>query len=255
MIGGPAAARSTMDVGSEEWQRALRLDDADLPVAIISEGSWWRQQRTSWRLGTLDDVRELAFPDIFLGKWHNRPVAYCCAYGAPRAVEIVHLFGCLGAALAVQIGTCGSLQGELRPGDIVVPDVAVCQEGIAAIYGAVDRTYADPEWSDRARSLLTARDHTVHDGTNLTWFSIFAQSGAMVEAWHDAGYLSVDMETATTLAVSRYFDMPAVSMLVVWDDLLAGRSFLDPLTPTQQESLDRSNKAVFEVALELVDAL
>lgn len=93
-------------------------------------------------------------------------------------MEIIHLSGCLGAALAVQIGTCGSLQGELRPGDIVVPDVAVCQEGIARIYGAGDRTQADPEWSDQTRSLLAARDHTVHNGTNLTWLSIFTQSGA-----------------------------------------------------------------------------
>ncbi len=255
MTGESFAARSTMDMRSEEWQRALRLDDADLPVAIISEGSWWRQQRTRWRLSALSNVRELAFPDIFLGRWHDRPVAYCCAYGAPRAVEIIHLFGCLGAALAVQIGTCGGLQGELRPGDIVVPDLAVCQEGIARIYGAGDYTQADPEWSDRARSLLATRDHTVHNGANLTWFSIFAQSGAMVEAWHDAGYLSVDMETATTLAVSRYFDMPAVSMLVVWDELLVGRSFLDPLTANQQQSLERGNEAVFEVALDLVDAL
>lgn len=48
MIREPSAARWTMDMRSEEWQRALRLADADLAVAIISEGSWWRQQRTGW---------------------------------------------------------------------------------------------------------------------------------------------------------------------------------------------------------------
>ncbi|GBD84046.1 purine nucleoside phosphorylase DeoD-type [bacterium BMS3Abin02] len=255
MSDNSSAARSILDMSPDEWQRALRLDDDDLPVAVISEGSWWREQRTGWRLGALDGVRELAFPDMFLGRWRDRPVVYCCAYGAPRAVEVVHLFGSLGARLAIQIGTCGGLQGRLQTGDVVVPDVAACQEGIARIYGAGEHTLANPEWSDRARSMLTTRDHTVHKGTNLTWFSIFAQSGAMVEAWHDAGYLSVDMETATTFAVSRYFDMPAVSMLVVWDDLLQGRSFLDPLEPSAQQKLDDANEAVFEVALDLVQAL
>lgn len=255
MSGNSSPARSIMDMSPDEWQRALQLDENDLPVAVISEGSWWREQRTKWRLGALDHVRELAFPDMYLGRWRGRPLVYCCAYGAPRAVEVVHVFGSLGARLAIQIGTCGGLQGRLQPGDIVVPDVAVCQEGIAQIYGAADQTKADIQWSQRARSMLEARDHTVHNGTHLTWYSIFAQSGSMVEAWQASGYLSVDMETATTLAVARYFDMSAVSMLVVWDELLQGRSFLDPLEPAQQQRLDRGNEAVFEVALDLVDAL
>jgi purine-nucleoside phosphorylase len=61
------------------------------------------------------------------------------------------------------------------------------------------------------------------------------------------------METATTYAVARYFNMPAVSMVVVWDDLTRGRRFLDPLPPGGQEALDRSNQVIFEVALELAE--
>jgi len=249
------AVRSIMDLTAPEWQRTLGLADADLPVAVISEGTWWREQRTKERLALLDDVQELPFPDMFIGRWHGKPVAYCCAYGAPRAVEVVHLFGCLGADLAVQIGSCGGLQGELVPGDIVVPDEAVCEEGVARIYGSGDRVSADPRWSERARTLLTKRDHVVHGGTNLTWYSIFAQDGRMIEAWHEAGYLSIDMETATTLAVARHFEMSAVSMLVVWDELLRGRSFLDPLEPPHQLEFDRSYEAIFSTALELVDTL
>lgn len=249
------AFRSIMDLTASEWQGALDLADADLPVAVISEGTWWREQRTKERLALLDDVQELPFPDIFVGKWHGKPVAYCCAYGAPRAVEVAHLFGSLGAELAVQIGSCGGLQGTLAPGDIVVPDTAVCEEGVARIYGSGDQVRSTPQWSDTARALLANQGHVVHGGTHLTWYSIFAQDGRMVESWHEAGYLSVDMETATTLAVARHFDMAAVSMLVVWDELLRGRSFLDPLEPAQQREFDRSYEAIFATALQLVDGL
>ena len=255
MNGEAAAVRSIMDLTAEEWQAALGLADADLPVALISEGTWWREQRTKERLALLEDVQELPFPDIFLGKWHGKTVAYCCAYGAPRAVEVAHLFGILGADLAVQIGSCGGLQGGLAPGDIVVPDLAVCEEGIARIYGSGDRVPASPQWTDATRALLTKRGHKVHGGDNLTWYSIFAQDGRMVESWHNAGYLSVDMETATTLAVASHFDMAAVSMLVVWDELLRGRSFLDPLEPAHQAEFDRSYEAIFATALELIDEL
>ena len=233
--------RSIMDLTADDWQAALDLKDHELPVAMISEGTWWREQRTQERLALLDQVRELPFPDIFVGRWKGKPVAYCCAYGAARAVEVAHLFGSLGARLAVQIGSCGGLQGQLEPGDVVVPDEAVCREGIARLYGAGDSVAADAPWSARARSLLTERGHRTHDGTHLTWYSIFAQNGSMVEAWHNAGYLSVDMETATTLAV--------------WDELLRGRSFLDPLAPDHQRAFDSAYGDLFAVALQLVDEL
>lgn len=75
----------------------------------------------------------------------------------------------------------------------------------------------------------------------------------MVEDWHNSGYMSVDMETATTLAVARSFGMDAVSMLVVWDELLRGRSFLDPLEPDHQRAFDSAYSDLFAIALQLVD--
>lgn len=243
--------KSLMEITADEWLQAMNLPAEDIPDAVIIEGSWWRQQRTDWRLGYLHDVRELEFPDIFWGRYKDKKIVFCMAYGAPRAVEIIHLFGILGTKLAVQIGTCGGLQSHLRPGHIVVPDMAIAREGVAHLYGTVEAAPGTPVWLDNAQSALEKREHTVHRGTHLTWSSIFAQNGQMIDEWHRSGYLSVDMETATTYAVSRHFKMDALSMLVVWDDLTRGRSFLDPLTDDEMAALNRANESVFEVALEM----
>ncbi len=77
----------------------------------------------------------------------------------------------------------------------------------------------------------------------------------MMASWHQAGLLSVDMETATTLGVAAHLGVPALSLLVVWDDLTRGKRFLDPMTEAESAALDRANKSVFEVALELTDQL
>jgi uridine phosphorylase len=207
-----------MEISAAEWLAALRLPQADIPDIVIVEGTWWRAERTAWRLSYLEDVRELAFPDIFFGRWQGRKVIYCCAYGAPRTVEIIHLFGLLGAQLAVQIGTCGGLQPHLQTGDIILPTTALCREGVAHYYGTPESVDAAPAWVARAQEWLIQRGHTTYTGAHLTWSALFAQDAALVERWHAAGYLAVDMETATTLAVSRYFGMAALSMLVVWDD-------------------------------------
>lgn len=249
------AFKSIMEITSEEWLSALRLSQEDVPDAVIVEGSWWRQQRTDWRLSYLEDVRELAFPDMFWGRWKNKKVAFCCAYGAPRTVEVIYLFCKLGAKLAVQIGTCGGLQTHLQTGDIILPKVAIGRDGVAHLMGAVEGSMADEVHLEKAKKHLEARQHRTHTGPHLTWSALFAQDGHMVEIWHHAGYLSVDMETATTYATAAYHRASAVSMLVVWDDLTRGRSFLDPLPEESQAELDRANESVYEVALELIETI
>jgi len=250
-----STAKSIMEISKAEWLDALQLTKAAVPEAVIVEGSWWRQQRTDWRLSYLTDVKELPFPDIFLGEWRGVRVAYCCAYGAPRAVEIIHLFSQLGARLAIQIGTCGGLQPGLNPGDIIVPTVAIARDGVAHLYGGQEEIRSDPLSSANARSALSERGINVHQGIHLTWSSIFAQDRRLIETWRLTGYLSVDMETATTLATASYFGVPALSMLAVWDDLIQGKSFLDPLAQDEQNALDASNQAVYEVALQLVEMI
>jgi len=243
--------KAVMDLGRDEWMAALGIAEADVPHAVILEGSWWREQRTAWRLSRLEDVRELAFPDMFLGYRQGRPVVYSCVYGAPRAVEPAHLFGLLGTPRMVMIGTCGALHAGLSTGDVVVPSVAVAREGVAHLYGASDTVEADPSLSGLGRRRLMERNIRAADSLHLSWVSIFAQSGAMVAEWRDRGYGSVDMEAATLYAVARSSGFAATALLVVWDQLDQDRSFLDPLTEEQQARLDAANEAVFDVALSI----
>ena len=243
--------KAVMDLGRDEWMAALGIPEADVPHAVILEGSWWREQRTDWRLSRLEDVRELAFPDMFLGYRQGRPVVYSCVYGAPRAVEPAHLFGVLGTPRMVMIGTCGALHAGLSAGDVVVPSVAVAREGVAHLYGASDTVEADPTLSGLGRRRLMERNIRAADSLHLSWVSIFAQSGAMVSEWRDHGYGSVDMEAATLYAVARSSGFAATALLVVWDQLDQDRSFLDPLTEAQQARLEAANEAVFDVALSI----
>lgn len=251
--------RAVMDLGREEWLDALGMDAADIPKAVIMEGSWWRAQRTEWRLSYLDDVRELAFPDMFYGFWEGSPVVYSCVYGAPRAVELAHLFGVLGTPRMVMIGTCGALDPGLATGDVVVPSQSVAREGVAHLYKTVavdtDIVPSDPELTEIGRAALENKGIRTADSLHLTWSSIFAQSGAMVEDWRDRGYGSVDMEAATLFAVAKHFSFAATALLVVWDQLTAARSFLDPLTPEEHSRLDTANAAVFGAALATVFSL
>lgn len=245
--------RSILEVTKNEWLTGLQITEDEIPDCVIVEGSWWREERQAWRLDYLEDVRELGFPDLFLGQWKDKKVAFCMAYGAPRAVEVTYLFSLLGSKLAIQIGTCGGLQPDLRPGEIVVPDQVLGIDGVAHLFGSGSTTSATPSLVEQASSALRARGQTVHVGKHVTFSSLFAESVEMMQTWHADGYLAVDMETATTLSVAEHFNRSAVSLLVVWDELTRGRRFMDPMSSDDLEALNRGNRDVFEVALELIE--
>ncbi len=97
-----------LDHSDQIWRDALGMPEGQEPVALILEGTWWRETATAARLALLEDVRELEFPDMFVGTWHGLSIAYCCAYGAARAVEPAHIFAQMGTPVLIQIGTCGT---------------------------------------------------------------------------------------------------------------------------------------------------
>lgn len=235
----------------QEWLTALGMGADEVPRLVVLEGSWWRRERNRQRLALLDDVRELAFPEFHLGRYHDMAVLYSCAYGAPRAVEPVHVCGELGTPVVVQIGSCGALQPGIATGDIVLPERAAIGEGASQYYGATGSSDAWPALVDAAQQAFTDRGLTVHRGGHVTTSALFAQPPERVRAWHQAGHLAVDMETSAVFSAARWFGMQAVSLLFVWDDLLRGRSWLDPFSAEEVQAQDRANAALMEVALEL----
>ena len=240
-----------LDLSPDVWHDALRLAPGQSPHVLILEGTWWREKATRDRLARLSDVRETAFPEMYLGRWNGLGVAYCCAYGAARAVEPAHVFAAMGTPLVIQIGTCGAMDGTLATGTVMVPDTGLGRDGVTRHYQAGEAVSFDPAASGRARALLAARGIPAAGGAHLTWSSLFAQSDRVCAAWAAEGLRTVDMEAAAVAAVAHRFGRRAVALLTVWDALAEGRSFLDPLEAAQSQALARANTEIFDVALDL----
>lgn len=244
---------AVLDLTSDVWRKALDMPPGHEPDIVILEGTWWRAGATQARLSQLGDVAETAFPDIFVGRHGPARVAYCCAYGAARAVEPAHVFAQIGTPLVVQIGTCGAVAPGLGTGMVMVPQRVVARDGLSRLYAEGDVLELDDEWSSRARDHLGRMGIDVIGGLHLTWPSLFAQSDAMCDSWAAEGIATVDMETAAVVAVAARFGAAAVALLSVWDALPEGKTFLDPLDPPRAAALARSNEAVFTVALRLAE--
>lgn len=231
--------------------QALGLARSEVPVALILEGSWWQQQRNKLRLSHLQNARELPFPEMHLGYFQDKPLLYSCAYGAPRAVEPVHIFGSLGTSLAIQIGSCGAIQRGVHTGDIVLPTEVKIGEGASQYYAEGQWARPIAAWVEKADQKLKARGFTTHQGRFITTSALFAQPPERVAGWEREGYLGVDMETSAIFTVAKVMEMAAVSMVFAWDELYLQRTFLHEFSPEEQHKQEQANLAIFEVALEL----
>lgn len=242
---GRQAARMDQD-----WWTVTGLAVADLPELLVVEGSWWRRERERQRLAHLKEVRELGAPDWWWGRWHGHPVVYACVYGAARTVEPVHVLGQLGTPAAVQIGSCGALAAGMRPGDLVVPARVRIGEGASAHYGGDG--YAEPAGGLAERLATVARDagHAVWHGPTVSTEVLLRQPPELARCWADAGLLAVDMETSATFSAARWCGMDCGALLHVWDDVMAGRSWTEPLPPVDDGRRRRGEQELFGLVLE-----
>lgn len=242
---------AVLDFKKSVWEDALGDLPGGVPDVLILEGTWWRASACKDRLDHLTSVTELAFPDMFVGGFGDARVAYCCAYGAARAVEPAHVFAQLGTPLAIQIGTCGVLTSDIEAGSVVVPRSARAWDGVSGYYGAKARVVFDPNWTARAEELLDAYGITARQSDHMTWPSLFAQSDEMCRSWAKDGVETIDMEASAVAAVMESFGGTSIALLAAWDQLDEGKTFLDPLPTAQQNALRKANAATFDTALQI----
>ncbi len=240
-----------MNLSKEGWLECAGLAEDEIPDALILEGTWWHKERYEMRLAYLDNVRELNFPDMYLGDYKTKKILFCCAYGAARAVEPIHAFGSMGSKRVIQIGSCGGLQEGVVTGDILLSEQAKIGEGASQYYGKTDTSSATVQLLDKAQKGFEKRGFKVHRGLHLTTSALFAQPPERVKIWQNAGYLGVDMETSAVFTAASFFNMECASLLFVWDELLNDRTWLDTFSPKETQKQTDANKAIFELALEL----
>ena len=91
-----------------------------------------------------------------------------------------------------------------------------------------------------------------HRGRVWTTAALLAEGDAEIAAWHRAGYVAVDMETATTFAVAEHFGMRRLSVLVVFDNPREG-SHLAITEADKGEARARGEAAMRRSAFQLIE--
>ena len=143
--------------------------------------------------------------------------------GAPQAADTLETIHALGVKKVISIGLCGAFEPGLNAGDVIVPDMALVEEGTSLhYYSHIERAYPDAELADRLRTALDAKRAGV-----VSSDAVYRQTYYKEKLWRERGAACVEMETSAIFSVSAYLGMKAAAALVVSD-----------VHPTQEDAPD-----------------
>ncbi|MBN1105951.1 MAG: nucleoside phosphorylase [Deltaproteobacteria bacterium] len=140
--------------------------------------------------------------------------------GAPHAVMGLEKIIALGARRIWALGWCGSLQPDLRIGDLVIPTDSVCEEGTSSHYPiGPEGPRTDRELNAVLAAALSKGDKPFQKGTVWTTDAPFRETPTKVLAYRNREVLGVEMEMSALMTVSIYRSAKLAGLLVVSDEL------------------------------------
>jgi uridine phosphorylase len=141
------------------------------------------------------------------------------AMGAPQAVMILEKMIVLGARKIIFFGWTGGLQADLSPGDFIIPDQAISEEGTSRHYSDNQYPKPSPLLQRELEELLKKENLPYRKGTIWTTDAPYRETVEKVRGYQKQGVLGVEMETSALFTVGAFRDIEIAALLIVSDDL------------------------------------
>ena len=101
----------------------------------------------------------------------------------------------------------------LIAGDVVVPDMALVEEGTSLhYYESIEAAQPDPTLHRLLMDTLQKRDLSI-----VSTDAVYRQTFRKEQLWRERGAVGVDMETSAVFSVSQYLGMRAAALLMASD--------------------------------------
>jgi purine-nucleoside phosphorylase len=131
----------------------------------------------------------------------------------------------------IRIGTCGSLDENIKVGDLFLVDEVIRGDGVTPYY--VDKNFitkSDKKITDTLYEVAKDMGLNIHRGKAWTTDALLRETREIVEAKRKEGAKVVDMVSSTLLTIAQTYNIKAGSILAVSDNVVTGEmGFMNPL--------------------------
>lgn len=239
------------DFTKEDWLEALHINEDSIPESFILHGEYEHE----WNLSTWKELlhHEQWIPswNTIVGMYKQHRLGFANVFGGPIAAAVAHRFAVLGTEKFIQTGYFGGLSHDVQYGDIFIVTAAEMEDGVSHWYLSDEKTVkADDELVKEAVKYCEEKGYRYVKGTIYTTGAIMVETTEMVKGWAERGYIGVDMETATTLAVAKKFNKKAVGLLNLSDHIIKGETFYSG-DEKRDEIIDCTDEKIRDLALHL----
>jgi uridine phosphorylase len=150
-------------------------------------------------------------------------------YAPDTAITTEILCGA-GAEALIRVGSCGSLQENVRIGDLVIVTGALRGDGTSRYYVAENfSTVAHGEIIEALRKAADSLAIRYHLGWIFTTDALFQETPELIRQLSEQNVSSIDMVTSTFLTIAQVRGKKAGAVLAVSDECLHGKfGFRDP---------------------------
>ncbi|HAJ32138.1 MAG TPA: purine-nucleoside phosphorylase [Candidatus Atribacteria bacterium] len=148
----------------------------------------------------------------------------------------------------IRIGSCGSMQADIKIRDVILAMSASTDSHINKIrfHGMDYASSANFDLLKKAYDIALEKDISVKVGSVLTTDTFYHDDPNSWKHWANYGILAVEMETAVLYTLAAKFKVNALSILTVSDSLVTREE-------TTSEERQKTFNQMVEVALELIE--
>jgi len=199
----------------------------------------------------MDSAREVARNREFLtytGEYKGIPVSVTSTgIGCPSAAIAVEELANVGAEVFIRVGTSAGIQPEVKPGNIVIPNGAMRNEGTSYYY-VPDGFPAVPSYRVLRALILASQKlgYEYHVGIISTDDSFYAESPEFLSELRDYGITSLDMESSAIFIVSHLRGLEAGTVLGVVANLSTREGVFKEDDPRRKLAVERAIKTALE---------
>jgi uridine phosphorylase len=189
--------------------------------------------------------------DVYSVKKTKGRVAVLTSFGggSPMVMELAEELAVMGTKKMVLMTWGGTLQKDIQPGDIVVCDRAIRDEGASHHYlPAAKYIDAEAQLVNALVAALQARGAQCTVGTTWTTDAPYRETREEVLQYQAEGVKTVEMESAGLFTVGEVRGVQTASVVIGMDSLATLRW----QTPERLDGIMRSLEIVYAAAIEVL---
>ena len=260
-----------LTLSKSDWLKALNLPSNYEVHAFIADGSYLKEERFKMFTKILNNVGYTyqlePLKDDFLATyvWSLKVSSkagqtfrlwYGVFYGGAALSELTHIASILGSQLNLLRGDVGGLHKTLKTGDMLIPLYSYGNESSTRLYARDNpqlRFYTDEKLRESTIELLKKHGiFNIYVKPTTTCQAMLAESEEDIKSWQEEGFWGVEMEASTLLAVSNYFKVPALALLLVSDNLVTQNLVTDEEYVESHQEREKLRQNQYEVLVELM---